>query len=98
MKTRWLLIGLFFNITLVLLLHPAILVAGDAKDEVPKISIQDLKDKMDHGEVLIIDVRTGNDYVRSKFKIKGAVRISIVHLAEQSNTLPQDKEIVTYCT
>jgi rhodanese-related sulfurtransferase len=63
---------------------------------VSRISIHDLKEKMDRVDVLIIDVRSGDDYSRSKIKIKGAVRISIVHLAEKSGTLPKDRQIVTY--
>jgi len=66
---------------------------------VPRITAQELKAKIDKGEdILIIDVRTGFDYERSKIKIKDAVRISIVRIEEKAGELPRDKEIVTYCT
>lgn len=86
-------------LVIVSLLLPAIPVAGDIKDNVTRISVHDLKAKMDHHDgILIIDVRTGDDYARSKIKIKGAERISIVNIAERAKTLPREKEIVTYCT
>jgi rhodanese-related sulfurtransferase len=70
-----------------------------AEDNIPRITVQELKAKMEKGEdLLVIDVRTGNDYERSKIKIKGAVRISIVKIEERSRDLPKDKEIITYCT
>ena len=68
-------------------------------DEVPKITAQELKGKMDKGEnIIIIDVRTGLEYDRSKYKIKGSIRIPIFQIAERSKELPKDKGIVTYCT
>jgi rhodanese-related sulfurtransferase len=68
-------------------------------DEAPRITVQELKSKMDKGEeIVIIDVRTGLEYDRSKSKIKGSIRIPILQLAERSKELPKDKEIVTYCT
>jgi len=68
-------------------------------DDVPRITVQELKAKMDKGEdLVIIDVRTGDDYERSKIKIKGAVRIPIVKIEDRYRELPEDKQIITYCT
>jgi len=73
--------------------------AFSAMDGVPRITAQELKAKMDRGEnILIIDVRTGDEYERSRIKIKGAVRISIVNIEDKASELPKDKEIITYCT
>jgi rhodanese-related sulfurtransferase len=73
--------------------------AFTATDPVPRITVQELKAKIDKGEdVIIIDVRAGREYEESKIKIKGAVRIPIVKLDERSSELPRDKEIITYCT
>jgi rhodanese-related sulfurtransferase len=70
-----------------------------AEDNVPRITIQELKSKMDNGEkILIIDVRTGEDYASSKVKIKGAVRIPVNALEERQKELPKDREIITYCS
>ena len=45
---------------------------------------------MDKGEdLVVVDVRTGNDYEGSRIKIKGAVIISIVKIEERYSDLPQ---------
>jgi hypothetical protein len=68
-------------------------------DNVPRITVQELKAKMDRQEdVVILDVRAGRDYDKSRDKIKGAVRISIFQLDDRYRELPINKEIVTYCT
>lgn len=73
--------------------------AFPVSDDVPRITAQELKSKIDKGEdVVIIDVRTGLEYDRNKFKIKGSIRIPIFQLGERSGELPKDKEIITYCT
>jgi 3-mercaptopyruvate sulfurtransferase SseA len=70
-----------------------------AADSIPRITIQELKAKMDNREnIFIIDVRTGEDYARSKAKIKGAVRIPVDRLAERYREIPEASEIITYCS
>jgi len=77
---------------------PAAAASADA-DNVPRMTVEELKAKMDGGEdIVILDVRTGRDYDRSQRQIKGAVRISIFQLSERYRELPADKEIVAYCT
>lgn len=70
-----------------------------AADSIPRITIQELKSKIDNQEnIFIIDVRTGTDYASSKVKIKGAVRIPVDQLAERSKEIPVDSEIIAYCS
>jgi hypothetical protein len=89
-------IFLLIAIGWILLAIPHVLFAAD---DLPKISIQELKSKMDDGEdILIIDVRSGEDYATSKVRIKGAIRIPIVVLEERQKELPKDREIITYCS
>jgi len=74
-------------------------VAFRTTDDVPRISIEQLKAKMDAGEnIVIIDMRTDRDYQESSEKIKGAVRIAVVQLEDSSRTLLKGKEIITYCS
>jgi hypothetical protein len=98
LKRQWLLMGVL--LIFISTGHLAALIASAvAADDIPRISVQDLKAKMDRGEdITIIDVRSADDFERSKVKIKGAIRISIVKLADKSAELPRDKEIITYCT
>ena len=99
MTLRWLWKGLLFSLSLVFLNHLTAPAVFSAADNVPRITVQELKAKMDKGEdLVIVDVRTGDDYERSKIKIKGAVRIPIVKIEERYGELPKDKQIITYCT
>ena len=99
MTWRWLWKGLLFFLSIVFLNYLTVPAVFSATDNVPRITVQELKAKMDKGEdLIVIDARTGNDYEGSKIKIKGAVRISIVKIEERSRDLPKDKEIVIYCT
>jgi len=96
---RYLLNILFCFLFLCSLNQLAAAAAFSANDSVPRITVQELKAKLDRGEaVVIIDNRTGRDYTDSKIKIKGAIRIPIVQLENRYSELPEDKEIVTYCT
>jgi hypothetical protein len=73
--------------------------AFPADDHIPRITVQELKAKLDRGEhIIILDMRTGNDWARSKYKIKGAIRMPINQLNRRSGEWPKDQEIVTYCT
>lgn len=93
---------------LVKIIFPVIFLAGLtvnlasvfcwAADNVPRISIQELKAKMDSGEkIIILDVRSGGDYQSSKVKITGSIRIPIDQISARSKDLPEGVEIITYC-
>ncbi|HBH87667.1 MAG TPA: hypothetical protein DDY17_08735 [Syntrophaceae bacterium] len=95
MIVRYLLNTLIFFLPLLLLNQLA--MTCSANDSVPKITVQELKAKLDRGEdVVILDTRTGRDYADSKIKIKGAIRIPIVQLESRYRELPADREIVIY--
>jgi hypothetical protein len=69
-----------------------------AADDFPRMTIQELKAKMDRGEkIVILDVRSGADYTSSKVKITGAVRIPLDQLNDRYKELPAGNEIITYC-
>ena len=73
--------------------------ASRAADNVPRTSIQELKAKMDRGEpIVIVDVRTGEDYASSRFMIAGAIRIPVDRLNDRYQELPSNAEIITYCS
>jgi hypothetical protein len=96
---RRLLKGLFLSLLFVLLNQLIVPAAFSATDVVPRITVQELKAKMDKGEdIVIIDVRAGREYTDSKIRMKGAIRIPIVQLETRISELPRDKEVVTYCT
>lgn len=65
--------------------------------EVPRITAEELKGKLDRGiDVIIVDSR-GKDSFEQEH-IKGAFSIPLGEMEERHNELPKDKEIVFYCT
>ncbi len=96
---RWLWRVLLLPALFALLAQGSLPAASRATDDVPRISVQELKAKMDAAEnIIVIDMRTDRQYQESTEKIKGAVRISVVELEDSSRALLKGKEIVTYCT
>lgn len=66
--------------------------------EVPRITRDELKRKMDAGEdLLILDVRAGSWY-RSDRQIPGAIRAPKEQIASMYDSLPKGKDVVAYCT
>jgi hypothetical protein len=99
MALRWLWKVLLLFLCIVFSNHLIVPAVFSATDGIPRITVQELKAKMDKGEdFVIIDVRTGEDYAGSRIKIKGAVRIPIVQMEERHKEIPKDKQIITYCT
>ena len=67
-------------------------------DDAPRISVEELKRRLDEGDdVVILDVRKGSWY-RSDVKIPGAVRIDLDELAQPDGKLAPETPTVTYCT
>lgn len=59
------------------------------------IALEVLMDRMERGEVLLIDVRPTAEY--EKAHIPGAVSIPIDDLEKHLTSLPDDQDIVAYC-
>ncbi|SFD96815.1 Rhodanese-related sulfurtransferase [Paenibacillus catalpae] len=59
------------------------------------IALEELRKRMDRGEVVLIDVRPEEEYAAGH--IPGAISIPIEELERYLETLPLDKEIVAYC-
>ncbi len=78
---------------------PAEARATPAADSMPRMTIQELKEKMDSGDrIVILDVRTAEDYSTSPYKIRGAIRIPLDELKSRYTELPAAAEIVAYCS
>ena len=80
-------------ISLMLFMMPALTALAD---EVPRMSKEELKELLGSPDLVIVDVRRGNDWNSSEFKIKGAVRESGPGIAWAEN-YDKDKTIVLYC-
>jgi membrane protein DedA with SNARE-associated domain len=66
---------------------------------VNRISVDELKQKIDSGEPLsIVDLRHALDIEADPETIPGAVQLNSKDLTEKSGLLPLDREVVVYCT
>jgi rhodanese-related sulfurtransferase len=70
--------------------------AAAAGEEVPKITLEQLKTMLGDPNVIIIDVRIGFDWKESDSKIKGAVRENPAQVGSWLYKYPKDKTIVFY--
>jgi hypothetical protein len=70
------------------------LPAGAA--EISIISVDQLNRLLDNPEVVIIDVRLGQDWQSSPVKIKGAVRRGPKKFKSWAHDFPMDKTLVLY--
>jgi rhodanese-related sulfurtransferase/predicted transcriptional regulator len=64
-------------------------------DDVEAIGRDELRERMRRGEVLLVDVRPGEEYEAGH--IDGARSIPIDELDERLAELPADREVVAYC-
>ncbi|MCI0338480.1 MAG: hypothetical protein L0226_12960 [Acidobacteria bacterium] len=86
-----------FPILIILMI--ALPVGAQTSKPNDRITIHELKRKMDRKEdIVIIDTRAGNSYIGSTVKIKGAIHITLDELPSRLSELPKKKEIITYCT
>lgn len=68
--------------------------------DVPRITIDDLKQVVDksESEIIILDVRTGSSWGESEVMIKDAVRENPNDFGSWAEKYPKEKRIVLYCT
>ena len=70
-------------------------IQGDKK-EVPRISAEDLHEKVRTGSVTVVDVRDNASYEAGH--IPGSLHIPLASVEANLDLLPKGKSIVTYCT
>jgi len=66
------------------------------KAAVPRITADDLRPRVQRGEVTVIDVRDASAYAIAH--IPGALNIPLARIESEVAYLPKAKPIVTYCT
>ena len=66
-------------------------------DSTPKMTKEDLKEKLDSPDIVIIDVRVGESWTASEVKIKNAVREDPQNVDAWMNKYAKDKTLVLYC-
>jgi rhodanese-related sulfurtransferase len=63
---------------------------------VPRMDKDELKSLLGSENLVILDVRLGNDWATSEFKIKGALRVDDDDLSV-ARKYPKDNIMVLYC-
>lgn len=66
------------------------------KAEVTRISAEDLRERVNSGSVVVVDVRDANSYAQGH--IAGSLNIPFASVEGQLDRIPKGKQIVTYCT
>lgn len=67
-----------------------------AKAAVPRISVEDLHQRIANNAITLIDVRTKEGW--DSGHIRGAMHIPLASVEANLSYIPRDKPIVTYCT
>lgn len=68
------------------------------KLKIARISPEELKEKMDNGEdVLIVDLRHSIEFDANPETIPGALHVDAAELEEAVDVIPRDREIVLFC-
>jgi hypothetical protein len=65
-------------------------------DGVKRVTTVELRDALDKGTALVVDVRPAQNYATRH--IKGSVSIPLEQVPTRLGELPRDKMIVTYCS
>ncbi len=68
----------------------------ETADDIPRITVEELKTELDRGPVTVIDVRGASSYETSH--LRGALSIPEAEVKSRVGELPRDGLIVTYCT
>jgi predicted sulfurtransferase len=82
---------------LVALASVALFAKAAVADEVPRMTKEELRAMLGNPDVVIIDVRTANDWEASQSKIKGAVREEPRQAKSWAGKYDKDKTYVLYC-
>jgi predicted sulfurtransferase len=84
--------GALFLLTASVLSSPSASAA-----EPPRITKEELKQRLGDPDIVIVDVRTGRDWTGAVRKIPGAVREEPGAVGGWAERYPKDKPIVLYC-
>ena len=75
---------------------PATPPTASQGDGVRRVTTTELKEALDKGTAVVVDVRAEEQYKAGH--IKGALHIPETEIAARAGELPRDKMIVTYCS
>jgi rhodanese-related sulfurtransferase len=69
------------------------------KPEATRITVDELKERMDRGEPFtILDTRNPKAWGDADTKLPGAIRVPADEVDQHLKDIPHDRVIITYCT
>ena len=86
---------IFFFGTIFIFLTIGAALASSA--DAPTITKEALKAMLGNPDLIILDVRLGNEWTESDSKIRGAVREDPENIGSWANQYSKDKTLVLYC-
>ena len=86
-----------FRISLSLLSFIPLLAFAAASTDAPRMSKEELRNRLGDKDIVVIDVRTGYDWDKSNSRIRGAVREDPQDVATWAKKYTRAKTIVLYC-
>lgn len=75
----------------------ALLVSCNAEAGVERMEKEELSARLCSPQIILLDVRTGEVWEKSKIKIKCSRRVDPYNVESWIDTIPKDKHIVLYC-
>lgn len=88
----------FSLLALLLYSAAACTLTATGADDPPRMTTQELKQRLGDPGLIVIDVRAGTSWTESDSKIKGAVRETPDHVQDWIKKYPRDKTLVFYCS
>jgi hypothetical protein len=67
-------------------------------DQMPRMSIEALKARLEFPDTIVLDVRTGWSWSTSNSKIAGAIREDPKEFSHWYDKYPKNKTLVLYCS
>lgn len=83
---------------LCLTLVNVIAISPTAAQEIPRITKEELKQKLGDKQIIILDVRIGKDWDAGEFKIQGAIRENPDDFESRAAEYPKNKTLILYCS
>ncbi len=76
---------------------PAVTPSAAAGEEVPRMTIEQVRDVLGNPDYVILDVRKSSDWEGSDSKIQGAIREDPSDVNPWVDNYPKDKTLLFYC-
>ncbi len=72
-------------------------VFAAAADDIPRMTVEELKDRLGEVDLVVVDVRTNGSWTAGDAKVQGAVREDPTAVREWMKKYPGDRTLVFYC-